>query len=57
MNRENHDDGWVTLTDQHPTALMVLNGKISSIRMEQIIVETIGIIENFLATMSSVWKK
>jgi hypothetical protein len=21
------DDGWVTLTDQHPTAIMVLNGK------------------------------
>jgi hypothetical protein len=42
MNRgnftvQNHDDGWVTLTDQHPTTLMVLNGKISSIHMEQII--------------------
>jgi hypothetical protein len=37
MNRGNFtdDDGWVTLTDQHPTALKVLNGKISSIHMEQ----------------------
>jgi hypothetical protein len=25
---QNHDDGWVTLIDQHPTAIMVLNGKI-----------------------------
>jgi hypothetical protein len=31
---QNHDDGWVTLTDQHPTAIMVLNG---SIHMEQIL--------------------
>jgi hypothetical protein len=33
---QNHDDGWVTLTDQRPTAIVVLNGKISSIELEQI---------------------
>jgi hypothetical protein len=27
---------WVTLTDQHPTAIMVLNGNISIIQLEQI---------------------
>jgi hypothetical protein len=31
------DDGWVTSTDQHPTAIMVLNGEISPIHFEQII--------------------
>jgi hypothetical protein len=53
---QNHDDGWVTLTEQHSTAIMVLNGKISSVQLEQIImaVEAIKMIENFLATMLSV---
>jgi hypothetical protein len=44
---QNHDDGWVTLTDQHPTAIIILNGKISHIELEQIL-------KLFLATMSSV---
>jgi hypothetical protein len=46
MTVQNHDDGWVTLTDQHPTALMVLIGLYSY--GADMAVETI---KNFLATM------